>query len=105
MLRTAEDELRCLNGERRKGGDRRRKARAIKEAPVTTMGIKHLNMKVRAKTRSQAFPFVHGVLSFLSFVLSFSFFSPDLRIRFTRHLFVTGVRDYDSLGARSHHLW
>lgn len=35
------------DGERRKGGDLRRKARAIKEAPVPTMGIKHLNMKVR----------------------------------------------------------
>ncbi|XP_026669130.1 loricrin-like [Ceratina calcarata] len=38
-----------------KGGDRRRKARAIKEAPDRTMGIKHLNMKVFAITILLAF--------------------------------------------------
>ncbi|XP_029043354.1 uncharacterized protein LOC114876263 [Osmia bicornis bicornis] len=40
---------------KKKGGDLRRKAGAIKEAPVRTMGIKHLNMKVFAITLLLAF--------------------------------------------------
>ncbi|XP_076387792.1 uncharacterized protein LOC143264442 [Megachile rotundata] len=40
---------------KKKGGDPRRKARAIKEAPVRTMGIKHLNMKVFVVTLLLAF--------------------------------------------------